>query len=791
MAEHYVLCVLSTINVKMARVMEYSLYRVGKPALAFSGYQTNEAPVQCLIKLAMENDHPVTGIICLTSSECNKVVSTDVGDSFSAKGHFQETIRRYYEDEGFAGGENPAKQDGFFIDVAYDGSNPSANLQRIIEVLDREDALIDIETTGGPRDAAFLLTNVVQFIEAKYGSSEGGNSAGNYGVGTILYTNLSKQEIYLQNQTFEISKLIHAIRSFTEFGKAEPLTTYFKTAAINPQDQDLVYELCEAIQAFADDLSLCRTKDVGENIDSIHSSLDAFEEKMKARMRTYELLNAELVGLRGSEAPPSIDDAKKKIGNILEPGHKPTVTVAADSRLAALSGFRPSGIDSTLEACRTMDDIVGYLENKIAQTRINRSIMLFMTLTDSLRNGIPKPVSCNARNEQKAQQTIDIIRWCTERGMLQQSLALYKERVPECLEQFGMIDWGANPPRVQGRKGVNEQKVTRVVQLSSFPRQKKSQTVDVDDGNPYVLHDEKVRQTVRELTSIYKRNEHDYPFPRGTQDIYKWRIMCQAVPSIAANEEFIRVKDEEHLPAVLAWFYMLGLVRNNVMHVDEGEGNNLEQYLATCECYFTDTSEITCAYDATGSPEDLKSDLLKALRAAEGKVKLKLKKPLERALGEAVPANRNAGQHRFIVKSARPDFSVEDVRRELTKNGFRMLVLGNGGQWSKLNRELNTQRDMQIVKALKVQNMGPERVVTNVERDAASLLDVARATVLSCHTVGDYITSGDVKDRTPFNDEASLKRMQHAGRKGSVFAKIAAAYPRTFQLVTCVMLKQR
>ena len=34
---------------------------------------------------------------------------------------------------------------------------------------------------------------------------------------------------------------------------------------------------------------------------------------MKARMRTYELLNAELVGLRGSEAPPSIDDAKKKI----------------------------------------------------------------------------------------------------------------------------------------------------------------------------------------------------------------------------------------------------------------------------------------------------------------------------------------------------------------------------------------------------------------------------------------------------------------------------------------------
>ena len=188
MREHYILCVLSQINVARAKQSDYTLHRRGKEDITVPGYQTNEAPVECLIKLAHEDGDPITGVICLVTDECNLVVTTKDGESFTAKSHFREAIKRYYEREGFGGALNPARDEGFFIDIAYDGENPSSNLNEIIKTLDRKDVLIDIDTTGGPRDAAFLLTSVVQFIEAKY------RSRYRTGLGRTVYSNVPARQ---------------------------------------------------------------------------------------------------------------------------------------------------------------------------------------------------------------------------------------------------------------------------------------------------------------------------------------------------------------------------------------------------------------------------------------------------------------------------------------------------------------------------------------------------------------------------------------------------------------------
>ena len=174
MAEHYVLCVLSQVNAERAVTQEYTFIKNGKPYASFLGYQTNEAPVECLIKLALNEGNPVTGIICLVSEECRKPITTCDGVECAALSHFVDAVVDFCDScEGLSGENNPARKDGFFKEVEYEAKNPAQSLRRIVEVLDKEVALIDIDTTGGPRDAAFLLTNVVQFIEAKHHTYDG------------------------------------------------------------------------------------------------------------------------------------------------------------------------------------------------------------------------------------------------------------------------------------------------------------------------------------------------------------------------------------------------------------------------------------------------------------------------------------------------------------------------------------------------------------------------------------------------------------------------------------------
>lgn len=640
MAEHYVLCVLSQINVGRAESKKYAFKQNGKTRATFDGYQTNEAPVECLIKLALDGGNPITGIICLVSEECKRPITTGDGISCTSESHFKDAIASYYDGcKELAGKNNPAHQKGFFIDVPYKADNPAQNLRAIVEVLDKEDVLIDFDTTGGPRDAAFLLTNVVQFIEAKHRVRDRAQSTAShaYGLGKTVYANLSTQDIYLQGDTFEISKLIYAINAFTEYGKANPLASYFNALQIKSATGESIRELCAAMQDFSDDLSLCRTQYMNENVDWIHKALDDFEGKMRERMRQYDTVKSELDALENEDSS-DVASVKQRIAGALSQGTAVPVATTADPRWSGLKGFKQAGMDSALEACKSIDDIRDYLQKKRDSYSENRSLILFLTLTASLREGIPGPVKSNASGPEKARQTIEIIRWCVERDMLQQALALFKERVPECLEQLSMLDWGECVPYKQHGKSVSEQKANRVLQLASFPKKRERQTDSYDDGMPFVLKDDALRDAFSQFVNAYRSftRNREFPFPREIKQVDKWVVFCQAKPTLAANPMFLRVKDEEHLRAALVWYDIVNTIRNNVMHVNEDEGTSISQRMDAHRYMYADTSVITCTYDEQGRPEALKKDLLQALRAVEGKVVLRLKRPVERALNKAL-----------------------------------------------------------------------------------------------------------------------------------------------------------
>ena len=282
--EHYILCVMSMISTPGGRPRTMAEIEVATKSyehndngegLSFDGFQTNEAPVKCLVDLGLIEENPVTHIICLTSSECeqNEAVVDDNGQILTAKDWFERSIVEFYRDyEELPDDENPALQDDFFRHLPYNGTNPSENLQILISVLDECPALIDIDTTGGPRDAAFLLTSVVQFIEAKYAGAvtQTGKASGKVGLGRTVYSNWGEERLHLQNETFALNHLIRAITAFTQHGVAKPLSDYFVTRDTTGTDTSSeMKRLCDAMESFSDDLSLCRVSRINDDVEVV------------------------------------------------------------------------------------------------------------------------------------------------------------------------------------------------------------------------------------------------------------------------------------------------------------------------------------------------------------------------------------------------------------------------------------------------------------------------------------------------------------------------------------------
>ena len=275
------------------------------------GKQTNEAPVRYLIGRAHGDGNRVTKVVYLCSHECQEasILMEEGGLArCSAEQVFQSSIKRYCSELGV----NWATMDGFFVPITYKPKDSAASLGELISQTNG-DVVVDVDTTGGLRDAINLMTLAIQTVRMR---SRDATDTRGIRLGTLVYGNfLEPKSIEVQDEQYGLIELVNAIDSFTRYGKAEALKGYFASI----QTSETLKELCNEMMLFSEDLSLCRTDKIVARGREIHRLLDKLEQSTDepGKLGTGELLfrslvpsiREEFVGHRGAGGAKSIVEA--------------------------------------------------------------------------------------------------------------------------------------------------------------------------------------------------------------------------------------------------------------------------------------------------------------------------------------------------------------------------------------------------------------------------------------------------------------------------------------------------
>lgn len=286
--DHAILCVLSKLNPNRSEaVLNYS----SPDGLSISGIQSNEAAVKYLLEKALQDGNPIKEIDYLLSSECCKkdipsniipqeyMIESD-GVLCSTESFFQAQVLSYCKERDIS---TPT-----FNPISYDPKNPTDCLETLIQFFSSNDFRISIDTTGGPRDAAVLLTFAIEVIKLRSRQNE---------LGPIVYAYMDSATnsgiISRQDYTYNLIDLIHAVRAFTDYGRANGLRSFFSSEeAISAE----AHNLCMKMEEFSNSLALCQVNDIEQTVRNIHKSMDEFikaTDKRKAALEDVLETNSE------------------------------------------------------------------------------------------------------------------------------------------------------------------------------------------------------------------------------------------------------------------------------------------------------------------------------------------------------------------------------------------------------------------------------------------------------------------------------------------------------------------
>lgn len=550
MSSHVVICVLSTFtfakstmedNLPMLNAPEEYEYKLNSFAstsysadskLTLLGQQTNEAPVSCLIQLAeiLTPGNPVTRVVYLCSEKArNDVeyfdVKTGMVRSESPERHFIETVRKNCLSQ-----LSDFKNEDFFVRVDFNERHPARSLDALIAALG-EDALVDIDTTGGFRDAIFLLANAVHVIKME--SYIERNAGLGRNLGTVLYSHKLDigGRIVEQKDTFDLIDLVNAVNAFTRYGKAEQLVEHFR----DPRSSTTMKALCENMQEFSDSLALCRTDDIASKVMSISTCLEntLLEHEESEKQYTNYALASDCLDLL--EAGASFADVKAFIGEAIEDNAGKWQSIQRSEWFQ-------------VEGSVTLQKLVTALKKREAKYSIWRSELLFGALVPSIQKSFID--TGNSRN-----LIIEIIRWCLDRQMIVQALALFRERLPQILLDRKYIELGSN------RDLASKSLADRVASLVIINRR--------THKNEAMAH----------FVDYLKADN-------SSINLEEQCMLSCCKPKVFSNEAMIRVTDEgeKFLPAILVWYRYALRVRNEVMHVGDDEGSSA--IIRTTELFF-------------------------------------------------------------------------------------------------------------------------------------------------------------------------------------------------------------
>ena len=406
MKENIILCVLNRIFPKqnsdgsLVLPKEEPYY---SPDLkkTFHGIQANEAPVKCLLQEAHDNDKDIDQIIYLCSNQCyGKSIPASAikhlslfecydDDRISAEIFFVERIADFCKEAGIP---IPA-----FNPLPYNPDRPADSIPSLNEYLDGQYE-VSIDITGGKRDAVILQTLAVQLLKMQSDDNT---------TGSVVYSSYDNRTIVRQNTTFDLIDLINAIDSFTRYGRADLLCSFFRSKKFVSEE---TRGLCDKMEVFSNALALCQVDDIDMRAKAIQEAINHVELALAEKSKNYVLVSAALT---------AIDD--------------PDGWTCEQTLDEALNAIREANLPIAIDATED-DQLRKTLEEARWDYTIIRSELLLHSLIPSLRKRfIPE-------SSDDSGLILSVIKWCVEHQMIQQALCIFRERISSCLLEMGFFE---------------------------------------------------------------------------------------------------------------------------------------------------------------------------------------------------------------------------------------------------------------------------------------------------------------------------------------------------------------
>lgn len=275
----------------------------------YKGKQTNDAPVECLLKMALAKSAGLEDlksgsklklgqdkklyILCITSY---KVMT---GEGKTAWVNFQDTVKTLQEKYIEKDEEcklNPIEVISIPYDYRGEGDNytqfseeeedTNRMAQRIfgdISAKLTENGISDVyvDYTGGMRDISFLMTTIVRYLEF-----EGINCQ------KIVYSQYSRDNsdynrIRDITYIYEMFQMINGVNEFVTTGRADALNDIFKAERDKAGDREEqgeyaeVKKLLENMVAFSKAMSICDVRKIDDYLASIRDSIEKLKSNSK------------------------------------------------------------------------------------------------------------------------------------------------------------------------------------------------------------------------------------------------------------------------------------------------------------------------------------------------------------------------------------------------------------------------------------------------------------------------------------------------------------------------------
>ena len=221
-----------------------------------SGKYTNEAPIKYLLSY-IKNQNASTDLI----------IAVKTPEADAAYQNFKNVVEAYSEEIKITAPE---------IEPICASENEMEKAIDEITQLFSEDDRVYIDTTGGFRNSSYLLMAVVRVLEY----------AGIHLTKAIYAKYHDDKHILDVTSLYRMFDLINAVNSFSQIGDSRQLEEYFEG-----QDNDVVKRTIDAMNAFSDEISLCRTSKLDDVLKNLNNCLKELS-KLKTDSKDIMLLRS-------------------------------------------------------------------------------------------------------------------------------------------------------------------------------------------------------------------------------------------------------------------------------------------------------------------------------------------------------------------------------------------------------------------------------------------------------------------------------------------------------------------